>query len=58
MMKHQVVRHTVGIQSELIRITAYTQFRVSREETITKSFRKEGSRGDFTEPEVSSKSAS
>lgn len=58
MMKHQVLKHAVGVQSGLIRIITYTRFRVSREESITKSIRKDGSRGDFTEPDVSLKLAS
>lgn len=47
MMKHQVVRHTVGVQSGLIRIITYPQFRVSREESVTKSFRKRRKQGRF-----------
>lgn len=57
-VKHQVLRHIVGAHSGIIRIIRYTQFRASREKSLTKSFRKEGSRRDFTETEVNLKLAS
>lgn len=46
-VKHQVLRHIVGAHSGVIRIITYTQFRASREESLTKSFRKEGRQERF-----------
>lgn len=46
-VKHQMPKHIVGAQSELIRIITYTWFWASREESLINSLRQGRRRRDF-----------